>query len=530
MQATTVMARVKAFFTKKSVIWSAVILVIIIGIIYLIFGRSKSNVNIQTDIVKRQDIQKTVLTTGEVVSSVDLALSFQASGVVSKLNVKEGDGVKSGTVLATLDQGAALASLQSAEGSLAQAEANYKKVSAAATAQDIAVSQAAVDSASTALSNAKQSLAQEISLAYSNANSTIVSNINDLFDNPLSNSPQFDIPGTSQNNQQLYINVNNEKVTTGTLLSAWQTEILALSDSTTDQTVTDSLAKLTSIRNFISDILSMIGYSQASTASGQAALSSAQAEVVAAKTTIDNTITTLTNDSQAVRNAKASLSQTQAALALKQAPARPEDIATAQAQVISAQGQVDTAQVILNNTIIRAPADGTITQVDTKLGEQAQVGAEVMKLQNVGDLHAEADVSEADIVSVVVAQPIDYTFDALGPDQHFSGAVLTVNPSSIVISGVVDYKVTGSFDNVPGIKPGMTANMTILVASKKGVLTVPSTAVISQNNKNYVRVIDNPKTKTYHQVEVTTGLQADGGLTEILSGLSDGQQVVTFIN
>jgi HlyD family secretion protein len=204
--------------------------------------------------------------------------------------------------------------------------------------------------------------------------------------------------------------------------------------------------------------------------------------------------------------------------------------------VLSAQGQVDAADAAVNNSIIVAPESGTITQVDIKVGEQATAMKEAIILQNISDLHAEADVSEANVASLQVGQPIDYTFDALGPDQHFAGKVLTVNPASTVISGVVDYLVKGSLDNVPastqggpGIKPGMTANMTILVATKNGALAVPSTAIINNNNKQYVRVVTNDKNKTYKQVEVQTGLQADGGLVEITSGLSEGQEIITFM-
>jgi HlyD family secretion protein len=144
-------------------------------------------------------------------------------------------------------------------------------------------------------------------------------------------------------------------------------------------------------------------------------------------------------------------------------------------------------------------------------------------------LYAEALVSEADIASVVVGQSIDNTFDALGPYEHFESKVLVVNPASTVVSGVVNYKVIGSLENIPNIKPGMTANMTILVAEKKGVLTVSSSAIINKEDKRYVRVVDDTKTKTFHEVEVTTGLEADSGLTEILSGLTEGQEVVTYI-
>ena len=107
--------------------------------------------------------------------------------------------------------------------------------------------------------------------------------------------------------------------------------------------------------------------------------------------------------------------------------------------------------------------------------------------------------------------------------------MLTVNPASTIVSGVVNYKVTGSLEKIPGVKPGMTDNMTIMVAEKKGVLAIPSSAVVNKNGGRFVNIIDDPKKKTYHEVSVTTGLEADGGLTEITSGLSAGQEIVTYI-
>ncbi len=249
----------------------------------------------------------------------------------------------------------------------------------------------------------------------------------------------------------------------------------------------------------------------------------------AQKTYLNTALTGATELQQNIASLKLSLQKSEDQLNVTTAPPTQADIDLAKAQILSAQGQVDSAQTNLNNLIITAPVSGTITQVDIKVGEQAVPSQEVIVLQDVGNLHAEADVSEANIATLQVGQPIDYTFDALGPDQHFAGKVLTINPASTVISGVVDYLVKGSLDNIPGIKPGMTANMTILVAKKDNVLAVPSTAIINNNNNQYVRVIDNAKTKTYHQVQVQTGLQADGGLVEITSGLSDGQEIVTYV-
>jgi len=144
-------------------------------------------------------------------------------------------------------------------------------------------------------------------------------------------------------------------------------------------------------------------------------------------------------------------------------------------------------------------------------------------------LHTEAYVSESNVASLKIGQPVDYTFDALGPDKHFTGQVLTIDPASTVISGVVNYLVKAGLPSIPEIKPGMTVNMTVLVATRDNTLAVSNSVIINKNGEQYVRVIDDSKLKTYHEVKVTTGLQADGGQVEILSGLTNGQEIVTLI-
>lgn len=530
MQFAIIWTKIKTFFTKKKIIWTVVILVLLFGG-WLIFSKKTNTNGIQTGLVQQQDIQKTILATGQVVSATDLDLSLQSSGVVKKILVKEGDVVSAGQILVVLDQGTALANLESAQGSLSQAQANYNKISAAATAQDILVSQTAVDTASIALQNAKQNLIRDISISYGNVNSAVLSNTNNLFLSPQSSNPQFNFTGTFQTNPQLVYDVNNGRINVNSILEKWQKEVTAMNagEISVDQAVLNSLSYITTIKNHLSDLLNLLtSYTLLSTATATS-LTTAETAVTTAKTAADSAYTTITNDNQAVKNAKASLDQAQASLALKQAPARPEDIEIAKAQVLSAEGAFHSAQVALNNTVLRAPADGTITQVDIKIGELAQATKEVVKLLNVGELHTEALISEADIASVAVGQSIDNTFDALGPDKHFTTEVLTVNPASTVVSGVVNYKVTGSLEKIFEVKPGMTANMTIKVAEKKNVLVVPRSAIINKNNKHIVRVINDPKRKTYDEVEVQTGLEADSGLTEIISGLSQGQEIVTYL-
>ena len=147
--------KIPKFLKKKRNIWIIVILIIIIAIAgYFILAGKNNAANVQTGFATKQNLQETVLSTGQVVSGTDLDLSFQGSGVVRRVNVQEGNKVNQGDVLASLDQSSALATLTQAKGSLAQAQANYEKLLAGAAAESIKTSQDAVNSAQQNLTNA----------------------------------------------------------------------------------------------------------------------------------------------------------------------------------------------------------------------------------------------------------------------------------------------------------------------------------------------------------------------------------------
>jgi multidrug efflux pump subunit AcrA (membrane-fusion protein) len=145
-------------WTKKKIIWTAIIVIVGGSVWYFVAKGQDSSVGIQTIKVSRQDLQQTVLTTGQVVSAVNLDLGFQASGVVERVNVAAGDKVKAGDVLASLSQASVLASLTSAQGTLAEAQANYKKILAGATPEQINVLEKAVAAAQITYNNAVTNL------------------------------------------------------------------------------------------------------------------------------------------------------------------------------------------------------------------------------------------------------------------------------------------------------------------------------------------------------------------------------------
>ena len=580
----------RTIFTKKRIIWTVILLLIIGGFAYYKYRPKNNAANISTTVVGRQKIEQTVLSTGQVVSETNLNLSFQTSGVVQKISVVTGAKVKEGDVLAILSQSNAKATFTSASGQLAQARANYKKVLAGATPEQINVSQKAVDSAQVAYNNSLSQLTN-IQSSTASAISQAQMTLDDL-QSPTSNSDnkrsaiivtisnqltalKADLDKEKQilddNNLKDTFGVsdssslNNFKIANGQVQSLLNTANSSLSvaqsyktDENIYRAVQDSLAALNQNIISLGYCYSALQNSIASSKFSQASLDSDKSIINAALSNENSGITLIKSSRQAltdaltaatnaltnsklsattqinsaqnqINSAKASLQQAIANLTQQKAKAQPADIDAAKAQLLSAQGTVEAAQTTLDNTVLKAPSDGTITQIDTKVGQQATAMQEVFILQNINSLHAEAYVSESNVASLKIGQSVDYTFDALGPDQHYSGKIMTINPASTVISGVVNYLVKADLPNIPEIKPGMTVNMTVLVATRDNALTVLNSAIINQNGEQIVRVIDNPTTKTYHEQKVETGLQADGGLVEILSGLSEGQEIVIQI-
>jgi len=480
------------------------------------YTRGGSPGSIQTATVAKENLEETVLATGQVVSGTDLDLGFQTGGIVRKVYVKAGDKVSAGQTLAFLDQSIASANLTSAKGALAQAQASYEKLLAGTTLENIKIYEDAVDSAQHDLGGAYLSALNTLDDAYAkiyNALTKVSTLQSDYF--------------YLLDQQGVRVASSKDKLNTGVSNIKNYLDIAkgGYSNTDIDNALAQALVSLNNASSALGAIREVcdegVYYSRVSATDKTA--------IDTQRTNINAALTSVTDAKQSAASYKIALQKAQHQLDLQKAPPTPADLDSAEAQIISAQGQVDSALAALNNLIIVAPSSGTITEVDVKVGEQATAMAKAIVLQDISNLHAEASVSEANIASLAVGQNIDYTFDALGPDEHFFGTVLSINPASTVISGVVDYEIKGSIEDAPNIKPGMTANMSILIAKKENALSVPSTAVINKNNKKYVRVVDDLKKFTYHEAEVQTGIQADGGVIEILSGLNEGQTIITFM-
>jgi RND family efflux transporter MFP subunit len=208
------------------------------------------------------------------------------------------------------------------------------------------------------------------------------------------------------------------------------------------------------------------------------------------------------------------------------ASARPEDVAVAEAQVQQAQASVALINNQLANNQILAPMDGVITEVNYKMGEQVSAGKVAFKMIAKDGYEVSIEVAETDITKIKVGDPATITLDAYGDSVKLTGQVASIEPAATIIQGVIYY--TAKIDFTAGtvaVKPSMTATAQVATAARPTALAVPIRAVQEKNGQKFVRVLEagQPVEKT-----VTTGLSADGGLVEILNGLTEGEEVITF--
>ena len=205
----------------------------------------------------------------------------------------------------------------------------------------------------------------------------------------------------------------------------------------------------------------------------------------------------------------------------------------AHAQVLQSQASLKQLEEQLSYTTIVAPMDGVILSRDVEIGDAVSsilvLGSTATLVMTEGDInqvYVQGKVDEADIAHVYMGQPARIKVESFR-DRTFNGKVTKIAPLGVEKDNVTTFEVRVSIDNPGGeLKANMTANAEILLDEHKGVLTVPENAVMYDNQKNAsVQVPDSKQKDGVRKVPVTVGL-SNGSVSEVVSGLKEGQQVV----
>ena len=157
------------------------------------------------------------------------------------------------------------------------------------------------------------------------------------------------------------------------------------------------------------------------------------------------------------------------------------NILIAEAGVKQARAQLDTAKVNLEYTTIHSPVHGIVISRNVDVGQTVAASFQAPVLftiaKDLTKMQVETNVSESDIGGITEGKPATFVVDAY-PNQVFRGKITQVRNAPITVQNVVTYNVVIGVDNSDlRLRPGMTANVSIIVASRENVLRVPNPAL-----------------------------------------------------
>ncbi|MBK9144633.1 MAG: efflux RND transporter periplasmic adaptor subunit [Candidatus Melainabacteria bacterium] len=246
---------------------------------------------------------------------------------------------------------------------------------------------------------------------------------------------------------------------------------------------------------------------------------------------------------QEFQQAVAGLAQTRADLdtakqrfSLLRAGSREEDVRAAQHAREQARGQLKYLESQLNDTRIKAPFDGIISQEyaeegsivtpTTSAATDSATSSSIVSLAS--RLEVIAYVSETDMGHLKIGQPTRIVANAY-PDREFHGKVTLIAPAAVVTQNVTTFEVHSSIDDDPeeNLMSGMNVNAEFLAGKLENVLIVPTVCVISEKGKTGVLVPDAEGKPRFHPIKAGRTAGSD---TRVISGLKEGDLVLTSLS
>ena len=449
--------------------------------------------------VTRGNISQEVSETGTVKVGEEIGLGFKNAGRLEKIYVEVGDAVGAGQSLARIETIQLQIQLQEAQATLSIAQAKLDKLLAGSNAEEIQLSE-------TVLNNAYQDAINYIGDADLNARDAFLA---------VSTIQRTYFTG----NDQEGLNVRENKARIEEEKNQIESFADEIQGNPTHEEINEAILSTENSLKTIIDALINIRDIINGNPIYRDTVSSTD------KTSLDTQISNINTAKTEISSAKGAIKKAEDELSIKKASPRQEDVDLYRAQVIQAEAEVNILKEQISDSTLKSPLSGTITKVGKRVGETIQPALvdTVISLLPANPFQIEVDIYEQDIVKVKEGDPVDVKLTAF-PNQIFSGKVILIDPAEKLIEGIVYYEVNIDFQNPPSeLKPGMTADITIKTAQKENVLILPETAISEKNGVNTVQILNG---ENLEEKEIEIGLKGNNDMIEVVSGLSEGNQVV----
>ena len=526
----------------------AVILIIVILSVF-VYKRFVKDPRVGLNLTKviKGNIYTEVSETGQVTKGNKVNVSFKSAGTIEDIYVEVGQMVKTGDALAEIEDSQLKIKLEEAKAGLEIAWAQFDKLLAGATREEIQTMQTNIENAKIDLVIAEQNLEDVKNQTGEDLNSVYNDTLAVLDDVYLKISNSFNVSDLIKrtyfvtNNQiGIKINNNNNEIKNALIQTELHLDIIRESQNEDIDTaifeIKELLQTVSEALTFFRDTCEGPSYRNKVSSTDKTSLdnnrtyiNTALTNIIALQQDISSAKLASIDDvniyQTKVDSAKGKLKASEDNFAEITASARKEDVELHQAQVKQAEAQVSLFTTQLEDAILRSPINGQVADINKRVGEivQATFQDSIMVILPESSFEIEVDIYEEDIVKIRTGNDVDISIVAF-PDQMLEGRVISINPAEKMIDGVVYYQVSVSLDNAPeGIKSGMTADLIIKIITKENVLIIPEEAIEEKNGKTIVKLLEGRSIK---EREINIGIVGDDDMAEVTFGLEEGNEIV----
>ncbi len=445
-------------------------------------------------------------TIGKVEAVSEANLQTEAGGRVTNVNVKIGDAVSAGMVLATIES-------NNERASLVQAQGAYEAALAASAQSGVGVGEA-----KTRLETAKNAVVSEYRSAYNNVNGVVYNNVDSFFSNPTGS-----IPGLRIDGKGFTQTLNAERIAYQQLLADWQNR------STSINTNSDLKAEVAYAKTQVERTISLLDTFM--TVFNQQGDSNkySEAELQTFSANFTNLRSSLIGTRSALDGALAGLSAAEDGATRAELAASGGKNSASDAQVKIALGSLQAAQANYQKTIVRSPIQGMVNAFYLKAGDYVSPNQAAGIVANNNGLQIKTYVSEIDSVNLNVGDEVMIENNASGVITAKAAALDPVNGKVAVVVGV---------NPDSGLTNGATVKITFAQISEKvesDKILIPLSALkitptdtfvftISEDNK----LVAVPVTQGQlygENIEITDGIAKDTRIITDARGLKEGQTV-----
>lgn len=506
---------------------TAIIAIAIIGIVFVLtraLGGGTSDVSVnegprQVVVARIADLvngSAHISVVGEVESKSEAVIRTEAGGRVTRVHASLGDTVSAGRILAEMENSSQRAAVLQAEGAYEAAEAALGKIRGGTREEQLSILQ-------TAFESAQSTAVTAIFSAYASADSAVTDTTDQMFSNPESPVPHFNL---STSNSQAKIDIENTRPQLSQILSRQKASAPALSASSDiGAELEKAEGELRIVRAFLDRLITALNGAIPSSSISEATIATYKSEAAGARTAITASLSGLSGAKAALETAEQNLKQGTTG-------AQSEDVAAVEAALKQAQGTYNAALANLEKTIIRSPISGTLNNFTVKLGDHLQPTQEVAVVSNNGTLEIVAYVTEEEKAQLAVG-------NAVRIEGTMNGVVTRIAPALDPISRRIEIRIglsasADSLTNGRAVRVEIDRSKPRTEAQMTGPIAIPITALKIEADRTIVFIVENDhlvakdikiSKLSGDSVRVETGLTADMEIVIDARGLNEGDEV-----